>query len=66
MSSIPGVEGPATTLLNSETSRTWTEKKASVRDVLHARLEYNKPVLPYLPEVLFYSFFYIDYFCSFI
>jgi ubiquinone biosynthesis protein COQ9 len=56
-SSISGVEGLATTLLNLETSRTWTEKKASVRDVLHARLEYNEPVLLYLLEVLFYSFF---------
>ena len=66
MSSIPGVEGPATTLLNSEISRTWTEKKGSVRDVLRARLEYNEPALPYLPEVPFYSFLFIDYFCSFI
>jgi len=47
MGSIPGVERPTTPPLDSEKG---TEKKASVRDVLRARLEYNEPVLPYLPE----------------
>jgi len=50
VSSIPGVERPTTPLLVSEPSRIETEKKATVRDVLRARLEYNEPVLPYLPE----------------
>ena len=49
MGSIPGVERPATPLL--ETPQTVTERKVSVRDVLRARLEYNEPALPYLPEV---------------
>ena len=67
MGSIPGVERSATPLLalDSETSRTGTETKATVRDVLRARLEYNEPALPYLPEVRFYSFLCIDYVCSF-
>jgi len=47
MGSIPGVERPAMPLLALETG---TEKKASIRDVLRARLEYNEPVLPYLSE----------------
>ena len=65
MGSIPGVERSATPPLASETSRTGSEKKASVRDALRARLEYNEPVLPYLPEVRTYSFFCIGYICSF-
>lgn len=65
MGSIPGVERSATPLLALETSRTGIEKKASVRDALHARLEYNEPALPYLPEVRSYSFFCINYICSF-
>jgi hypothetical protein len=52
MSSIPGAERPATPLLVLETSGTGTEKKATVRDALRARLEYNEPALPYLPEVI--------------
>jgi hypothetical protein len=63
MGSIPGVERSATA---SETSRTGSEKKATVRDALRARLEYNEPALPYLPEVRPYSFLCIDYICSFI
>ena len=53
MGSIPGVERSATPLLasDSETSGTGTETKATVRDVLRARLEYNEPALPYLSEV---------------
>jgi ubiquinone biosynthesis protein COQ9 len=50
MGSIPGVERSATPLLALEPSRTGTGKKASVRDVLRARLEYNEPALPYLSE----------------
>ena len=65
MGSIPGAERSATPLLASETSKTGTEKKASVRDALRARLEYNEPVLQYLPEVRFYYFLCIDYICSF-
>lgn len=53
MGSIPGVERPATLPLDSETG---TEKKASVRDALRARLEYNEPVLSYLPEVRFFIY----------
>lgn len=66
MSSIPGVERRATPLLSLDTSRTGTEKKASVGDALRARLEYNEPVLQYLPEVCSRSFLYIDSFCLFI
>jgi ubiquinone biosynthesis protein COQ9 len=65
MGSIPGAERPTTPLLALETFRTGTEKKASVKDALRARLEYNEPALPYLPEVRSYSFLFIDYFCSF-
>ncbi|KAF8808677.1 hypothetical protein BYT27DRAFT_7188642 [Phlegmacium glaucopus] len=50
MDSIPRVQRPATLLPASETSRIGSEKTATVRDVLRARLEYNEPVLPYLPE----------------
>jgi ubiquinone biosynthesis protein COQ9 len=59
MGSIPGAER------SSDTSSTGTEKKASLRDALRARLEYNEPALPYLPEVRSYSFLCIDYICSF-
>ena len=65
MGSIPGVERSATPPLASETSRTGSEKKASVREALRARLEYNEPVLPHLPEVRSYPFLFIDYICSF-
>lgn len=65
MGSIPGLERSATPLVALENSRTGTEKKASVRDALRARLEYNEPALPYLPEVRFYAFLCIDYICSF-
>ena len=51
MGSTPGVARPATPLLASESSGTGAEKKATFRDVLRARLEYNEPALPYLPEV---------------
>ena len=51
MGSIPGAERPATPLTVSETSGTRTGKKVMARDVLRARLEYNEPALPYLPEV---------------
>lgn len=57
MASVPGVERPATfAALNvapteSSASLDSTGRKATIRDVLHARLEYNEPVLPYLPEV---------------
>lgn len=44
MGSISGVERPAMPLLASG-------GKATVRDALRARLEYNEPALPYLPEV---------------
>lgn len=56
MGSIPGAERQATPLLASETPKTGTEKKATVRDALCARLEYNEPALPYLPEVRSYCF----------
>lgn len=62
MGLIPGAERSATPL---ETSRTGTVKKASVRDALRARLEYNEPALPYLPEVRYNFFLHIDYICSF-
>jgi ubiquinone biosynthesis protein COQ9 len=65
MGSIPGVERSTAALLASETSRTGSEKKATVRDALRARLEYNEPALPYLPEVRSYSFLCINYICSF-
>ena len=64
MGTIPGVERSATPLLAMETDRTGTEKKASVKDALRARLEYNEPALPYLSEVHSYSFLCIDYICS--
>ena len=65
MDSISGVERSASPLLALETSRTGTEKRASVRDALRARLEYNEPALPYLPEVRYNFFLHIDYICSF-
>jgi hypothetical protein len=65
MGSIPGVERSTAPLLASETSRTGTEKKATVRDALRARLEYNEPALQYLPEVRSYFFICTDYICSF-
>ena len=67
MGSIPGVVRSTSPLLASETSSavTGTEKKATVRDALRARLEYNEPALPYLPDVRSYFFICIDYICSF-
>ena len=65
MGSIPGVERSAMPLPALETPRTETEKKASVRDAIRARLEYNEPALPYLSEVRSY-FVLINYICSFI
>lgn len=51
MALVPGVERHAQSSISLD-SATATGKKASIRDVLRARLEYNEPVLPHLPEVL--------------
>ncbi|KAF8150088.1 hypothetical protein B0H34DRAFT_785289 [Crassisporium funariophilum] len=58
MASIPGLERPGMrdSCLGVEDSAGVFESgsgaasRATVRDVLRARLEYNEPVLPYLPE----------------
>ncbi|KAF8972190.1 hypothetical protein BDZ97DRAFT_1913417 [Flammula alnicola] len=53
MASIPGIERPAQHIGIPDASKstgTGTGKKATLRDVLRVRLEYNEPVLPYLPE----------------
>jgi hypothetical protein len=49
MASVPGVGRP--TANTTPDCRVDSGKKATVGDVLRARLEYNEPVLPYLPEV---------------
>ena len=58
MSFVPGVERPAAgvnleaaELSSASPVPVANARKATVRDVLHARLEYNEPVLPFLPEV---------------
>jgi len=51
MASVPGVERPLQLTANTDTaSPVETAKKATVKDVLRARLEYNEPALPFLPE----------------
>ncbi|KAF8910574.1 hypothetical protein CPB84DRAFT_1764021 [Gymnopilus junonius] len=52
MASVPGVERPVAGLGPAESSAgpASADRKATIRDVLRARLEYNEPVLPYLPE----------------
>ena len=49
MASIPGVT--ANSYVAAPDSGVESGKKATVGDVLRARLKYNEPVLPYLPEV---------------
>ncbi|KDR76023.1 hypothetical protein GALMADRAFT_225763 [Galerina marginata CBS 339.88] len=53
MALVPGVERPMEPPVNFDANTSaaaGSVKKATVRDVLRARLEYNEPVLPYLPE----------------
>jgi len=54
MASVPGVERPLQLTENMDAgtshSPVKTRKKATVNDVLRARLEYNEPALPFLPE----------------
>ena len=53
MGNVPGVARPASveSLGAPHLEAAGTERKAGLKDVLRARLEYNEPVLAHLPEV---------------
>jgi len=51
LGTVPGVQRSTHIAIDDAARQT---KKATLRDVLRARLEYNEPVLPHLPEVRYF------------